>query len=84
MFDVFCLALFRKWTVLPTTTTTTTRSVGRLLTAHRPSLSFLLSSSSSSIASDQMVRVLNVAEKNDAAKSLADIMSRGRYNKVNN
>ena len=30
----------------------------------------------------KMVRVLNVAEKNDAAKSLADIMSRGRYSKV--
>jgi hypothetical protein len=29
-----------------------------------------------------MVRVLNVAEKNDAAKSLAEIMSRGRYTKV--
>jgi len=30
-----------------------------------------------------MVRVLNVAEKNDAAKSLSDIMSAGRYTKVN-
>ena len=30
----------------------------------------------------KMVRVLNVAEKNDAAKSLADVMSRGRYRKV--
>jgi len=30
-----------------------------------------------------MSRVLNVAEKNDAAKSLADLMSGGRYNKVN-
>ena len=29
-----------------------------------------------------MVRVLNVAEKNDAAKSLAELMSRGRYRKV--
>jgi len=29
-----------------------------------------------------MVRILNVAEKNDAAKSLADIMSAGRYTKV--
>ena len=29
-----------------------------------------------------MVRVLNVAEKNDAAKSLSDIMSAGRYTKV--
>jgi len=31
---------------------------------------------------DDMFRVLNVAEKNDAAKSLADIMSGGRYSKV--
>lgn len=30
----------------------------------------------------EMVRVLNVAEKNDAAKSLADVMSRGGYRKV--
>ncbi|XP_071107508.1 DNA topoisomerase 3-alpha-like [Haliotis cracherodii] len=29
----------------------------------------------------EMVRVLNVAEKNDAAKSLADVMSRGGYRK---
>jgi len=29
-----------------------------------------------------MVRVLNVAEKNDASKSLSDIMSAGRYTKV--
>ena len=29
-----------------------------------------------------MVRVLNVAEKNDAAKSLSDLMSRGRYRRV--
>ena len=29
-----------------------------------------------------MVRILNVAEKNDAAKSLSDIMSRGGYRKV--
>jgi len=29
-----------------------------------------------------MVRILNVAEKNDAAKSLSDIMSAGRYTKV--
>ena len=28
------------------------------------------------------VRVLNVAEKNDAAKSLADLMSRGRFRRV--
>ncbi len=27
-------------------------------------------------------RVLNVAEKNDAAKSLADLMSRGRFRRV--
>ena len=32
--------------------------------------------------SDNMVRILNVAEKNDAAKSLADIMSGGRYRRV--
>jgi len=31
---------------------------------------------------DAMVRILNVAEKNDAAKSLSDIMSAGRYTKV--
>ncbi|XP_041363021.1 DNA topoisomerase 3-alpha-like isoform X2 [Gigantopelta aegis] len=31
--------------------------------------------------SSKMVRVLNVAEKNDAAKSLADVMSQGRYRK---
>jgi len=29
-----------------------------------------------------MFRILNVAEKNDAAKSLSDIMSAGRYTKV--
>jgi len=29
-----------------------------------------------------MYRILNVAEKNDAAKSLSDIMSAGRYTKV--
>jgi len=29
-----------------------------------------------------MTRILNVAEKNDAAKSLSDIMSSGRYSKV--
>jgi hypothetical protein len=29
-----------------------------------------------------MVRVLNVAEKNDAAKSISDVMSNGRYRKV--
>ena len=29
-----------------------------------------------------MVRVLNVAEKNDAAKSLSELMSRGRYRRV--
>ncbi len=29
-----------------------------------------------------MVRILNVAEKNDAAKSLAEIMSRGSYRRV--
>ena len=28
------------------------------------------------------MKVLNVAEKNDAAKSLADLMSRGRYRRV--
>ena len=31
---------------------------------------------------NNMDRILNVAEKNDAAKSLAEIMSRGRYRKV--
>lgn len=30
----------------------------------------------------EMVRILNVAEKNDAAKSIADVMSRGHYRKV--
>ena len=30
----------------------------------------------------KMVKVLNVAEKNDAAKSIADVMSRGRYQRV--
>lgn len=30
----------------------------------------------------KMVRVLSVAEKNDAAKNLAEIMSRGGYNRV--
>ncbi|PVD39556.1 hypothetical protein C0Q70_02191 [Pomacea canaliculata] len=29
----------------------------------------------------EMVRILNVAEKNDAAKSIADVMSRGHYRK---
>lgn len=29
-----------------------------------------------------MVKVLNVAEKNDAAKSIAEVMSRGRFNRV--
>ena len=29
-----------------------------------------------------MVKVLNVAEKNDAAKSIAEVMSRGRYQRV--
>ncbi len=29
-----------------------------------------------------MVRVLNVAEKNDAAKTLSEIMSNGRYRRV--
>lgn len=31
---------------------------------------------------NNMDRILNVAEKNDAAKSLAEIMSRGKYRKV--
>lgn len=31
---------------------------------------------------EQMVRVLNVAEKNDAAKSLANVLSQGRCRKV--
>ena len=30
----------------------------------------------------KMVKVLNVAEKNDAAKSIAEVMSRGRYQRV--
>lgn len=33
-------------------------------------------------SSESMIRILNVAEKNDAAKSLSDIMSSGRYSKV--
>ncbi|XP_076459295.1 DNA topoisomerase 3-alpha-like [Babylonia areolata] len=33
------------------------------------------------LSSKTMVRVLNVAEKNDAAKSLSDVMSNGRYRK---
>ncbi len=32
----------------------------------------------------KMVRVLNVAEKNDAAKLLSEIMSNGRYRRVCN
>ena len=35
-----------------------------------------------SSSSKNMVRVLNVAEKNDAAKSISDVMSNGRYKKV--
>ena len=31
---------------------------------------------------DIMVKVLNVAEKNDAAKSIAEVMSRGSFNRV--
>lgn len=31
-----------------------------------------------------MCKVLNVAEKNDAAKNIANIMSNGSMNKVNN
>ncbi|XP_005098681.1 DNA topoisomerase 3-alpha [Aplysia californica] len=31
--------------------------------------------------SEKMVRVLNVAEKNDAAKSLSDVLSQGRFSK---
>ena len=42
-----------------------------------------LASTSSSGPSKNMVRVLNVAEKNDAAKSISDVMSNGRYRKVN-
>ena len=38
--------------------------------------------STKAFKSHGMVRILNVAEKNDAAKSLADIMSGGRYRKV--
>ncbi|XP_060606708.1 DNA topoisomerase 3-alpha-like isoform X2 [Ruditapes philippinarum] len=34
-----------------------------------------------SIAAEKMVKVLNVAEKNDAAKSIAEVMSRGRTNR---
>jgi len=30
----------------------------------------------------KMVKVLNVAEKNDAAKSISDVMSRGGFNRV--
>lgn len=36
----------------------------------------------SSKTTKDMVRILNVAEKNDAAKSLSDVMSRGGYRKV--
>jgi len=47
----------------------------------RPAVKYLLryKASSTDVA---MVRILNVAEKNDAAKSLSDIMSAGRYTKV--
>ena len=30
----------------------------------------------------RMMRILNVAEKNDAAKCLAEVMSNGRFNRV--
>lgn len=36
----------------------------------------------SKVVKPNMVRVLNVAEKNDAAKSLAEIMSRGGARRV--
>ncbi|XP_071536469.1 DNA topoisomerase 3-alpha isoform X2 [Panulirus ornatus] len=37
--------------------------------------------SEKTVVNTKMVRILNVAEKNDAAKNLAEIMSRGRYNR---
>lgn len=39
-------------------------------------------SASATSLPDKMVRVLNVAEKNDAAKSLANVLSQGRSRKV--
>ena len=35
-----------------------------------------------SIKKEKMINILNVAEKNDAAKNLANIMSRGGFTKV--
>lgn len=40
---------------------------------------FLTRRASSSEVSSQKMRILNVAEKNDAAKNIAEIMSQGRY-----
>lgn len=37
---------------------------------------------SAAVRSEKMVRVLNVAEKNDAAKCLAEVLSRGNVRKV--
>ena len=51
-------------------------------TATVVSVSVRHSATDSARAGGKMVRVLNVAEKNDAAKSLSDIMSGGRYRKV--
>ena len=49
---------------------------------HLAAVKHLLVRSKANTSDAAMVRVLNVAEKNDAAKSLSDIMSAGRYTKV--
>ncbi len=53
-----------------------------LLDLHMITLGIRLRQFSTKVS--KMVRILNVAEKNDAAKSLADIMSNGRFRRVCN
>lgn len=48
----------------------------------RNSFGILICRKYCSYASTDMVKVLNVAEKNDAAKTIANVMSRGSARKV--
>ena len=48
----------------------------------RPAVKYWLRFKATGATDVAMFRILNVAEKNDAAKSLSDIMSAGRYTKV--
>ena len=63
------------------TDTAATIRISRFGQRARPAVKYWvrLKATSADVA---MFRILNVAEKNDAAKSLSDILSAGRYSKV--